>query len=239
MKIEQNIILSGYTSWLIGGSADYFCLPENESDVQEALQFAIQKKIPWTALGGGSNVLISDQGIRGLVICLRKFTELSLQNKPNEIVIQCLSGTAKSELLKTFLKYKLQPALFLAGLPGDVGGGIVMNAGVAENFIPKEFSELIRSFDVLKIADQKIIKKNFLKNDVNWRYRHSEGWQPGIITSVELAWPNQPDVTILDQVKKANLTRLSKQPLDMPSCGSVFMNPEGFKAAQLIDGCGL
>ncbi|MFZ4404354.1 MAG: hypothetical protein ACOYOK_09665, partial [Pseudobdellovibrionaceae bacterium] len=70
-------------------------------------------------------------------------------------------------------------------------------------------------------------------------YRHSNGWKPGYILRVGLAWPLEPDDTILDKVRKANQLRLSKQPLDKPSCGSVFINPVGHKAGQLIEQCGL
>src|SRR5437868_4205188 len=142
MEIKQNVSLAEYTSWLVGGPADYFCLPQSLQDVQEAMTWADQQKQPLTVFGGGTNVLISDQGVRGLVMCLRRLSGCETQEANGRLQITAMAGTGKSELLKIFLKHKLPPALFLAGLPGDVGGGVVMNAGVGEAFVPREFVEI-------------------------------------------------------------------------------------------------
>lgn len=236
LVILNNISLAPYTSWLVGGPAEYFCTPNNEVELLEALSFAREKKLNMTILGGGSNVLISDQGILGLTICLKNFSRVETRVENSRLYIEALSGTSKSELLKVFLKNKLAPALFLAGLPGDVGGGVVMNAGVAESFQPREFMDFVDEISVIDFLGN---KKSFLKSDLKTSYRHTEGWQPGIISNVKISWPLEIDEDILQKVKSANITRLSKQPLDMPSCGSVFKNPEGYKAAQLIEQCGL
>ncbi len=239
MEIKKSVPLAEYTSWMVGGSAEYFCLPETEADVREAVLWAESHSQPITLFGGGTNVLISDKGIRGLVMCLRRFSGLESKEVDGRLEITAMAGTAKSELLKIFLKSKLAPALFLAGLPGDVGGGVVMNAGVAEGFVPREFMEITDWIEVLRLQDGQFTNHRFMKDQIHWEYRHSKGWQPGVITRVGISWPMQADATILDQVRNANKVRLSKQPLDMPSCGSVFRNPPGHKAAQLIDGCGL
>ncbi|MFN3455538.1 MAG: UDP-N-acetylmuramate dehydrogenase [Pseudobdellovibrio sp.] len=236
LKILNNVKLSDYTSWLVGGEAEYFCLPETLEDLQEALYYAKEKKLPITVFGGGSNILISDQGISGLTICLRRFSKITTNIDGNRLIIEATSGVAKSELLKIFLKNKLAPALFLAGLPGDVGGGVVMNAGVAEMFKPREFMELVDWIDVLTVDGD---MRRLQKADLKISYRHTDGWQPHIVVNVGMSWSMEQDETILTQVREANKTRLTKQPLDMPSCGSVFKNPEGYKAAQLIDQCGL
>lgn len=236
LAVLNNVELAQYTSWLVGGSAEFFCKPKTEEDLIEALQYAEENKLAITLLSGGSNVLISDQGVPGLTICLRQFSQISSKIENNKIYIEALSGTAKSELLKIFLKNKLTPALFLAGLPGDIGGGVVMNAGVAEMITPREFMEFV---DEIEVMDFKGHKKTFHKKDLKISYRHTDGWQPGVVTKVQISWPMEIDETILQKVKDANRARLSKQPLDMPSCGSVFKNPEGYKAAQLIDQSGL
>lgn len=221
---------------MVGGNAEHFALPTNQEELQQALQYAKAQSLPITILGGGSNVLISDLGIKGLTIGLRRFSEITHEVKDDKIFINCLSGTAKSELLKIFLKHQLEPALFLAGLPGDVGGGVVMNAGVAENYTPREFMEMV---DWIEVMDKEGATHHLDKKDLHIHYRHTDGWQPHIITKVGLSWPYVKKPEILQQVREANKIRLSKQPLDMPSCGSVFKNPEGHKAAQLIDQCGL
>lgn len=236
LNVLQNVNLAQYTSWLIGGDAQHFCAPTNIAELQEALNYSIQNNLPITILGGGSNVLISDRGIKGLTICLRRFSEIKSEVIDNRLHIDCLAGTAKSELLKLFLKYQLPPALFLAGLPGDVGGGVVMNAGVAEMFQPREFMELVDSIEVMTLKGE---IRPLKKSDLKVKYRHTEGWQPHIVVRVKISWPMDKDESILQKVREANKIRLSKQPLDMPSCGSVFKNPEGYKVAQLIDQCGL
>lgn len=236
LKISKNVNLAEYTSWLVGGNADHFCLPETLDDLKEALTHAKTNNLPITILGGGTNVLVSDDGVAGLTICLRRLSKISSFEKDGKLHIEALSGTAKSELLKTFLKQKLAPALFLAGLPGDVGGGVVMNAGVAEAFVPREFMDFVDWIEVIT-SDLQIIRLE--KSKLNIKYRHTDGWQPHIIINVGMSWPLATDVTILERVREANKIRLSKQPLDMPSCGSVFKNPEGHKAAQLIDSTGL
>lgn len=237
MEIKKSVLLAPFTSWQIGGPADFFCLPKNLEDLKEVVQTAEKNNWPVTVLGGGSNVLVSDDGIEGLVIGLKDFVGSTTEIKDGHLKIEVWAGTSKSELLKIFLKNKLSPALFLAGLPGDVGGGVVMNAGVAEDMRPREFGEFVEWIEVLRPQTLKVDRLQH--SEVKWTYRHTDGWQPGIVTRVGIKWPMDTDPDILDKVKNANKVRLSKQPLDMPSCGSVFVNPVGHKAAQLIDQCGL
>ena len=236
LVVLNKVNLAQYTSWDVGGDAEFFCMPKTIDDLKEALSHAKLNKLPISILGGGSNVLISDEGIPGLTICLRHFSQMTSKVENNKLYIEALSGTGKNELLKAFLKNKLAPALFLAGLPGDIGGGVVMNAGVAEAFAPREFMEFV---DEIQVMDYEGNIKTIDKKDLKISYRHTDGWQPGIITLVKISWPMEMDETILQKVKEANRTRLNKQPLDMPSCGSVFKNPPDHKAAQLIDQSGL
>ncbi len=236
LNILSQIELAPYTSWLIGGKAEFFCLPQSEDELIEAVKYAFKNNLSVCVLGGGSNVLVSDLGVQGLTICLKYFKKFSTAAINNRLQIEIEAGAAKSELLKIFLKNKLAPALFLAGLPGDIGGGVVMNAGVTESFTPREFMDFVDEIEVIDFSGQ---VKVFRKKDLTCVYRHTTGWQPGIVSKVKISWPLEIDESILEKVKLANRTRLSKQPLDKPSCGSVFKNPEGLKAAQLIDQCGL
>ncbi len=251
--VQRQINLKSWNSWQVGGDAEYFATPQSEGELQAVWSWALSKKIPVTFLGSGSNVLVSDQGIPGLVIALKKYSKIHSRIENNKLILDCESGAAKSELLKFFLKHKLSPALFLAGIPGQVGGGVYMNAGVAENMVPREFCEIVSEIEVLRPMQNRIAdrssngssaeshfeRRKFSHQDLNWSYRHCEGWKPGFISKVKIEWPMVPDETILEKVKEANRLRLSKQPLDWPSCGSTFVNPPGHKAAQLIDQCGL
>lgn len=236
LKILNNVNLSQYTSWLVGGEAEYFCLPENRDQLIEALQFLKKNPMPVTILSGGTNVLVSDKGIKGLTLCLRRFSHIESKTENNRLYIECLSGTAKSELLKVFLKNKLAPALFLAGLPGDVGGGITMNAGVSEKMIPREFMEFVDEVEVMNFDG---VSRWMKREDFKISYRHTEGWQPDIIVSCKISWPLEIDPDMIIKVREANKVRLTKQPLDMPSCGSVFKNPLPQSSGKLIQDCGL
>jgi len=233
--LQTNVSLSALTSWQIGGAADFFSQPRSISEIVQLQDWARNQKIPIVILGGGSNVLVSDRGVRGLVVSMRSLVGLEIsKTSTGSWSVIGMAGTAKSELLRFCLKEKLAAALFLAGLPGDLGGGVVMNAGVSENFKPREFGELVQWVEILRPTGE-IVKVS----KVQWGYRHSSLWQPGIILRVGLSFPAIQQDEILVQVRQANTQRLSKQPLDLPSCGSVFRNPGQEKAAQLIDKAGL
>lgn len=236
LDFEQNVLLAPYTSWIVGGPAEYFYLPKSVEQLKQAQSWVIENAKPLSVIGGGSNVLIADEGVPGLTICLKKMSGVTERIENGFLYLDCLSGTSKSELLKILLKNQLQSAIFLAGIPGDVGGGVVMNAGVGEMISPREFTEITDWVEVLKPNGDLVVYKH---EDLTWSYRHCEGWRPGIITRVGFKIKLDPDPSVIDRVRAANKIRLQKQPLDMPSCGSVFVNPPGHKAAQLIESCGL
>lgn len=239
MNYQQNFSLAEFTTWKIGGLADWCVQPSRVEEIQEACRWALDKKLPVTVLSGGSNVLISDKGIEGLVILLNNFVGISnIEFKDNTLTCECLSGTRKSDLLKVFVKNRMSPAIFLAGLPGDVGGGVVMNAGVGHDVLPKEFVEITEWFEYVPYdKPESIIHKK--KQDVHWTYRHSSGWGPGIITRVGIHWSELPQEDLIQRLQASNQRRMASQPLQWPSCGSTFKNPPGDKAGRLIDQCGL
>lgn len=249
MEIKEKQSLKAFNSWRVGGEADYFCLPESVADLMKALKWADEKKVEVTYLGGGSNVLISDKGIRGLVICFKKFVGIEDLSTETHVKYQVKAGTLKQKLMRKFLKESLPPALFLSGLPGDVAGGVVMNAGVSEKDVePKEFVSIVESFKVLeKNAECEYQEKTYQHKDVDWLYRKTKGWGPGAITEVVFSYPKKDRVEDLkEQVRAAQELRSSKQPLNLPSCGSVFRNPkddkanpESFSAGYFIEKAGL
>lgn len=236
LQIDKDIDLKKYNSWKIGGPAEFFCLPETIDDMKEAVRFAKSKNLEITVLGSGSNVLIPDLGLEGLVICTKKFKGLETKIENNRLVLTAMAGEPKFSLAKAFLKENLPPSIFLSGLPGDVGGGIVMNAGIAEKIAPREFVEMTDWFEVLR--DDKILRFN--KNDVTWSYRHCIGWEPGIIVRAGFSWSlDDIDTAIKEKAAAFAKTRKDRQPLEMPSCGSTFVNPPGNSAGRLIEESGL
>ncbi len=256
LKVEQQKSLATFTSWLVGGPAEHYCAPESLGQLQQAMVLAHKNKWPISLLGGGTNALVSDQGVPGLVIHTHKLNRVEVSQTPESVLIEAECGTPKTEILKHFLKLRLAPATFFAGLPGDVAGGVVMNAGVGHKVSPKEFCEVVHSFDVFSVTKSKeadvatgtgtasdsgpgVVCHTYAKGDVQWSYRKSEGWQPGVIAKVRLTWPNQPDDGVLKAVREGNKRRKETQPLSEPSCGSVFKNPDGDHAGRLIEACGL
>lgn len=237
MEFQTGVLLKDWAWWKIGGPAEVFCLPESAADVQTAVKYALENKLPVTVLGGGTNVLIGDQGIEGLVICTRKLTGTSVREEGGRLVIDALAGAPKSALMKEFLKRRLAPALFLCGLPGDVGGGVVMNAGVAEAIRPREFVEIVDWVEVVDLNTTEL--RRLPAAEIRWTYRHTSGWEPGVVVAAGISWPLEPDAALPQKVKDATRNRIQRQPLELPSCGSTFKNPPGHKAGALIEQSGL
>ncbi len=236
MDFREQVLLKDWAWWKIGGPADFFCLPESIEQVRESLEFARVRGIPVSVLGGGTNVLISDAGVEGLVICMRKMNALTLFEDGGKLRVEALAGTPKSELTRIYMKRKLAPALFLCGLPGDVGGGVVMNAGVAEQITPREFVEITDWIEVMNMEGK---VRRIPREEMGWTYRHTTGWQPGIVVRACVSWALEVDEEIPRKVREATKNRLARQPLELPSCGSTFKNPLGGKAGALIEQVGL
>jgi len=239
--IQRDVSLKPFTHLKVGGEAQYFSEPKSKEELIEAIQWSYAHNEPITILGGGTNVLISDKGIKGLTIKLTELNRMTVDKGAHKIQIKCQAGVKKSELAREFIKNKLSPALFLSGLPGDVGGGVFMNAGVREDRAPREFCEIVEWVSVLKLDSQgRVQEKTFFSDELEWSYRHSSGWQPGVIFEVGVLWPLDMQDDIVGKVRSANKLRLKKQPLNYPNCGSVFKNPTKEQSAgSLIEGLGL
>jgi UDP-N-acetylmuramate dehydrogenase len=259
--IQENVSLKSYNTWKTGGEARFFVLPENIEQYKECIAWALVEGLEICYLGQGSNALISDQGFKGLVICSKKFQDVEVLQEDKDLVLRCDAGALKYKVMRLFLKYNLSPALFLSGIPGDVGGGVVMNAGVGEAIVPREFCEIVKSIKVLKweessdlksSVEQESIKKvngslsrfkfeikEYQNKDIDWSYRSSKNWQPGFIFEVVLSAPMDPISDMAEKVKVAINNRKLKQPWDKPSCGSVFVNPPNHRSGQLIESCDL
>lgn len=235
LGFAKQVALAPFTSWQVGGPAEFYARPTTIDELKTNLREAQRQGLAVTFLSGGTNVLISDRGVKGLLVHLAQLSGVQVEERGGRLHMTAMAGTSKSELLKIFLRYQLAPAQFLAGIPGDVGGGVVMNAGVAEALAPREFCEIVDWLEVLRLVEGEWQTARLAADKLQWSYRHCSGWQPGVITRVGISWPLQADSEVLGRVRALNQTRLQKQPLELPSCGSVFVNPDGFKAGQLID----
>lgn len=240
--IVENQSLRSINWWKVGGVAQFFSAPKSIEELKTVWHLAWSQKMPVAVISGGSNILVQDGTVKGLVISLHEMKGIErVDSVGADVVIECLAGTAKSEVAKIFLQNRLPPAVFLTGIPGDMGGGVVMNAGIGENRVPREFCEIVREIEVLRLDESsgEFSQIKFGGSSLLWEYRHSSGWQPGIIVKVTVGWAFAPDLKVPDEVRAQTKKRVSTQPLDLPSCGSVFRNPLGHKSAQLIESCGL
>lgn len=263
--VLEDVSLKGYNTWKTGGNAQFFAMPENFKQYCESIAWALSEDLPMTYLGQGSNVLISDEGLPGLVLCSKKFQEVEVLSEDQNFTLRCEAGALKYKVMRTFLKYNLAPSMFLSGIPGDMAGGVVMNAGVGDSIEPREFCDIVQSFKVLKwtkmsegeakkaldsgVSKDLIFKsqnscivfeiKEFKHEDIEWSYRSSKNWQPGFIFEVTVSCPMSPIEGMSDKVTTAIKNRRLKQPLDKPSCGSVFVNPPNHRSGQLIESCDL
>ena len=236
-EIKRQISLKNWCGWKVGGEAEYFCLPKNLSELKKACAWAEDKKTPISILSGGTNTLVSSYGVKGLVIVLKNLSSLSVSETDQELKIQALSGVSKTQLFKIFLKREMAASLFLSGLPGDVGGGVAMNAGVSFDVFPYEFSQIVDWIEVLSFKKREL--QVFRKKDLKWAYRSCSGWGEGLIYQVGFKQPKEKLENFHQQIRRVHKKRLSSQPLNHPSCGSVFKNPSGKKAGKLIEQSGL
>ena len=229
MEIKKNESMKNHTSFKIGGEADLFCEPACCDDIRELIAYAKDENIPVTVIGNGSNLLVGDRGIRGLVIKIdRNFSSSEI----NGNIIKAESGILLSKLAASALKAGLSGLEFASGIPGTLGGGIYMNAGAYGS----EMSNVVKSVTYLENGDVKTISGK----DAAFGYRRSIFTErAAVILSAELELVPEERGEIKAKMDELRLKRTSKQPLSMPSAGSTFKRPEGYFAGKLIEDCGL
>lgn len=237
IDIKKNFSLKPFSWWKVGGDAEFCCFPKDLDELRSACQFAQEKDLKINILSGGTNTLISDSKIDGLVIILNQLQGIEIKKTDDVIYVDLLSGTPKTELFKICCENKLAAAFFLCGLPGDIGGGVVMNAGIGQEAPPRDFADIIDTIEVLHFSDLKI--HTFKKEDLEWNYRSCSGWGDGIIYRSSFKLKNIQHPEFSKVLKEFHKKRVTTQPLNKPSCGSVFKNPSGHKSGQLIEKLGL
>lgn len=221
--------MSNHTSFKIGGAADVFISPQNEDEAISAVSFLNENKIPYMVIGNGSNLLVSDDGIRGVVLSLGKnFSHLSCIDD----TIYALSGTLLSRIASLALENELTGFEFASGIPGSLGGAIVMNAGAYGG----EMKDVIVT---TKYIDTDGCIKKCTRAEHEFLYRKSRFGNGEIIlsSSIKLKKGNAAEIKAL--MNELSQRRKEKQPIELPSAGSTFKRPEGYFAAKLIDDAGL
>ena len=233
LKVKRFIALASYTTWHIGGKAEWFSQPNNISEIKSLIAWSNERKIPCTIIGAGSNLLINDEGIKGLVICLKKLHGYEINEKNG--VIEAFSGENIPSLARRAAKGGLHGLEWAAGIPGTLGGAVVMNAGAQGG----SFSDCIDSVKVLTINGGEQLELPV--KDLNYAYRSSRLQKNQfIVLSAKLKLePGYDPQTILKTTNSNLQLRINTQPYDKPSCGSVFRNPMPYKAGKLIEELGL
>lgn len=229
-SVLMNEPLSNHTWYRIGGPCDYYCYPENETELLALIRWCRDNNIPYMTLGKGTNVLISDTGIRGVVIDLTKgFSELRFE----ENYCDAGSGVQVPKLVLECEKRGLGGLELFAGIPGIVGGALKMNAGC----LGREFYQFIEHITVINRGEKQIIEKN----KITFHYRHVPLFDDPEVIAVSARMKfTAADKTVLESVRKESLEKRKKtQPISQPSCGSVFKNPPGDFAGRLIEACNL
>ena len=229
-RLQLDFPMNSYTSFKIGGPADIVVFPENIDELLFAIDYIKSNNIPYEVLGNGTNILVSDQGIDGIVLILTKIQSKSIDE--NKIITA--AGNLLSEIAQFAMKHSLSGMEFAGGIPGSVGGAIYMNAGAYGS----EVKDIISNVTCL---DQNGVVRELYLPDLELSYRKSifqENQSIILEATFELKKSNDQD-QIKSIMQENNKKRRAKQPLDYPSAGSVFKRPEGHYAAKLIEEAGL
>ena len=222
--------MSGHTTLKLGGPADYLVFPRSAEEISALFAEAGDHNLPVTVIGHGSNLLVLDGGIRGLVICIGKNMR-NITREGNILTAQAgaMLGSAAAEAADA----GLSGLEFASGIPGTVGGGVTMNAGAYGG----EMAQVVTAVNALCPGRGTV---TFSREEMDFAYRHSAVAEKTLVVT-DVTFELQPGdpAEIRAKISELNARRAEKQPLDVPSAGSTFKRPEGFYAAALIDQCGL
>lgn len=229
-RVRAGELMKKHTSWRIGGPADIYVEPASRGELQLAVSYAHELSIPLTVIGAGTNILVSDEGIRGIVIKIGSGLDwISV----NENIIFAEAGAKLSRVASVARDAGLGGFEFSAGIPGDVGGAVVMNAGANGASVGAQVKEIL-----LLNPEGVYFKKT--KDEMNFGYR-SSALQSELAVVVEAVFSccrrdrNAINEDMDTYIKK----RKDTQPLHYPNAGSVFKNPPGESAGRLIEAAGL
>jgi UDP-N-acetylmuramate dehydrogenase len=229
--------MSAHTTFRIGGPADYFVEPGSESVLKELLLLCRETETPFFILGNGSNLLVSDEGYRGVMISLRGFDEISFREgestEAGKTIMTAGCGVLLSKAAMQAAERGLTGFEFAGGIPGTLGGAVTMNAGAYGG----EIRDVILSARVMTKAGD---IRELSAEELDLSYRHSIIQEKDLIVlSADFAFAHGDEEQIKEQMRQLNTQRREKQPLEYGSAGSTFKRPEGYFAGKLIQDAGL
>lgn len=234
--ISFSVPMKEHCSFRIGGPAEIFAKPQTQAQLIGILEFCLENEVPYFVLGKGSNLLISDKGLRGMVISTASYGKLTR----DENYISAFCGVSLTDLCNYAQQQGLAGLEFASGIPGSVGGAVYMNAGAYGGEIKDVLycsKCLSPTLEGLNTANPVIHLK---AAEHAFSYRHSVFQEQNLIhlSSVFKLIPDDPQA-IKARMDELHQQRWEKQPMDLPSAGSVFKRPDGYFTGKLIDDCGL
>ena len=234
LGLRRSVGLADYTTWRVGGSAQWFAEPESAIQLQALLAWAQAEGLPSLVIGAGSNLLVSDAGLEGLTLCNRRLQGAVLDAATG--LIEAQAGEPIPSLARRAARAGLSGLEWSVGIPGTVGGAAVMNAG-AQGGCTAEVLESVTVIEPHKPNQPFELRAG----ELDFAYRHSRlQEEPLVVLSARFRLNAGHDPAEVSRRTSANLhSRTSTQPYQQPSCGSVFRNPEPQKAGQLIEALGL
>ena len=231
---DKNILLDEpmmkHTTFRVGGPAKAFVSVDTEKQLSEIIPFLIKVEEPYYVVGNGSNILVGDRGYNGVILEIgSKFNKITV----NDNIITAQAGALMSSVARSALENGLTGFEFASGIPGTMGGGVVMNAGAYGG----ELKDVVKNVKVMSPKGEMI---NLSVEDMRFGYRSSAiktGPYIAIEITIELQKGNKDEIE--EKMRSLNEQRRSKQPLEFPSAGSTFKRPEGYFAGKLIMDTGL
>ncbi|NER47448.1 MAG: UDP-N-acetylmuramate dehydrogenase [Symploca sp. SIO1B1] len=230
--LQSQVSLASLTSFRVGGPAEWYVAPRSLEDLQASFEWVNHQKLPMTLLGAGSNLLISDKGLPGLVICTRYLRQMKFDNETGLVTVG--AGEPIARLAWQAAKRGWQGLEWAVGIPGTVGGAVVMNAGAHNSCT----ADLL--VNVETISPSGMIER-LTPQDLGFSYRTSI-LQGGNRLVTQATFQLQPGIEpkqVQTKTSQHLKRRHSSQPYHLPSCGSVFRNPDSHAAAWLIEQIGL
>ncbi len=228
--LREHEPMARHTTLRIGGPADLWYAPPSIPALARALAWAGEHGLPVTPVGGGSNLLVRDGGVRGLVVSTRALRRLERLGATTVIVE---AGVSTGKVLHACTGWELGGVEFLGGVPGSVGGGLIMNAGTYLG----EFKDVTVEVASLRVADGALVRR--AADACGFRYRHSDLPAGEIVVEGTLHLRPRPRAEIDAEVRALRDRRHAREPKAVPNAGSIFKNPDGMFAGKLIEECGL
>ena len=230
--IQSDVSLASQTSYKVGGDAQWYAAPRNWSELEASFEWYQAQDVPLTLLGAGSNLLISDRGLPGLVLSTRYFRSHNFD--PETGILVADAGEALAKLAWKAAKKGLKGLEWAVGIPGTVGGGVVMNAGAHTSCI----ADILVSVTVLS-PDGRVTELKPEELAYSYRTSNLQGGNQMVVRATMQLEPGYRAGEIMELSNQNWTQRKTTQPYHLPSCGSVFRNPQPHAAARLIEQLGL